>query len=124
MSKANFSFEEFCQYLKNKMSMIYKNDQGEYLILQDTQPLQEFGILTEKEALKYIYDNSLFEKAEEIIKKNTYNSYQKVKEYEKENSISKEDVVKTNLNVSDFGINDTEMYIRMEEDEEAWELEI
>lgn len=75
MSKADFSYEKFCEYVRNKMSMIYQNDEGQYEIWEDTQPLQEFGLMTEEETLKYIYDNNLFQEMEEIISKNPHYIY-------------------------------------------------
>lgn len=75
MSNIGFSYERFCEYVRNKMSTIYQNEEGQYEILEDTHPLQqitpdELGWLTEEETLKYIYDNNLFEEMEEIISKN------------------------------------------------------
>lgn len=68
----NFSYETFCKYVKNKMSFIYQNDEGEYEILQDTEALQEIvfekiGLQTEEKTLRYIYDNSLFDELNEVI---------------------------------------------------------
>lgn len=70
-----FSYGRFCEYVRNKMSTIYQNEEGQYEIIEDTQSLQqitpdELGWLTEEETLKYIYDNNLFEEMEEIISKN------------------------------------------------------
>lgn len=62
-----FSYEIFCEYVKNKMSIIIEGDVGEFIILEDTQSLQEFGFLTEEEALRHIYNNNLFEALEEVI---------------------------------------------------------
>ncbi len=72
MSNVGFSYERFCEYVRNKMSTIYQNEEGQYEILEDTQPLQqitpdELGWLTEEETLKYIYDNNLFEEMEKVI---------------------------------------------------------
>lgn len=64
-----FSYERFCEYVRSRLSIIYEGDQGEYLIMEDTDPLQEFGLMTEEETLKHIYDNNLFEQMEEIIRK-------------------------------------------------------
>ena len=66
MGKVEFSYKEFSKYVKNNMSTIYEYD-GEHRILQDTQPLQAFGRLTEEETLRHIYDNKLFNELEEVI---------------------------------------------------------
>ncbi len=104
----NFSYEKFCEYVRNRMSMIYKDHRGQYEILEDTQPLQEFGLITEEETLRHIYDNNLFGKMEEIIDKNSlYISdsklFEGISETIKKLSSSE---LETNL-----------------EDEEDWELE-
>lgn len=64
-----FSYERFCEYVRSRLSIIYEGDQGEYLIMEDTDPLQEFGLMTEEETIKHIYDNNLFDQMEEIIRK-------------------------------------------------------
>lgn len=89
MNKANFSYEQFCKYVKNKMSIIYKDNQSEYQIMVDTQPLQkitpsELGMLTEDETLRYIYDNNLFHQMEEIIKENPVYIYSAFKDSKEE----------------------------------------
>lgn len=73
MNKVGFSYEKFCEYVRNKMSMIYENKQGEYQIMEDTQPLQHIipnnvELFTEEGTLRYIYDNKLFEQVEELIR--------------------------------------------------------
>lgn len=75
MSKVGFSYEKFCEYVRNKMATIYQNEEGQYEILEDTQPLEQItpndlGWLTEEETLRYIYDNNLFKQLEEVIEKN------------------------------------------------------
>lgn len=66
MSKVDFSYEKFREYVKDKMSTIYEVD-GSNKIITDTQPLQKFGKPTEGETLRYIYDNGLFNEMEEVI---------------------------------------------------------
>lgn len=102
-----FSYERFCEYVRNKMSTIYENDQGEYRIYSDTQPLQqitpsELGMLTEEETLRYIYENNLFQQLEEVIKENPVYFHLTFKEYNEEFE------------------DESENYL---EDEEDWELE-
>lgn len=65
----NFDFEEFCEYVKKRMSCIIKHE-GKWKIICDTQPLSEIApdALTEKEALTYIFENRLFEKLEKYLK--------------------------------------------------------
>ena len=65
-----FSYEAFCKYIKNKMSYIIEGEDGEFMIVEDTQPLEVFGLMTEEETLRYIYDNNLFDELQEVFTKN------------------------------------------------------
>lgn len=85
----NFSYETFCKYVKNKMSTIYQNDEGQYEMLQDTESLQDIvfekiGLQTEEKALKYIYSNNLFDELKEVIVQAT-TSYKYREAYKKLN---------------------------------------
>lgn len=76
----NFSYKMFCEYVKNKMSTIYENEEGEHTIFEDTEPLiaiipDELGYLSEEETLRYIYDNNLFGEMEEIISRSSHYMY-------------------------------------------------
>lgn len=131
-----FSYEKFYEYVRNKMATIYQNEEGQYEILEDTQPLEqitpnELGWLTEEETLKYIYDNNLFEEMEKVILTNHIPHSYYDNSIEDKEQMSEEDFYKKQQkefyespSVSDFGVDDdTEMHIRMEQDEDDWELE-
>lgn len=65
--KYKFSYERFCEYVKSKMSVIVEDEDGEFVILEDTQPLQIFGFMTEEETLRYLYDNHQFDELDKVI---------------------------------------------------------
>ncbi len=72
--KKDFSYEEFYNYVKNKMSFIKEDENGKYKIVSDTQALQQLllpqlGWVNEDTAIKYIYKNNLFKELEDVIKK-------------------------------------------------------
>lgn len=107
MEKVSFSYERFCEYVRNKMSTIIQNSEGEYQLLVDTEAIREIipielEIMTETKALRYIYDNRLFEELEEVMNKNNDKGpyilnfeYDKIKESLKadraENNLEDED---------------------------------
>lgn len=84
MSKVNFSYEKYCEYVRNKMSSIF--DYGEGFVLEnETESLRDIvpmNIETEEEALRYIYDNRLFSELEKVLsiitEKNTLDNVFKI----------------------------------------------
>lgn len=109
MDKKNFSYEEFCKYVTMKMGRIHKNNKGENVIIVDTQPLMEFGLMTEDETLRHIYDNNLFEEMEKIILLSNI-PYDYIESYKKVNS---HDNNKDKLELN-----------QDQEDEDEWDLEL
>lgn len=125
MSKVNFTYEKFCQYVKSKMSEIILTDEGKYIMVEDTQPLRaiipnKLKIMTEEEALRYIYDNNLFDELQTVIQRN-------INHYHLDCPYSPNDIEQRESRLLRQSNLDSEVNIyredELENDSEEWDLE-